>query len=291
MQKRVHAGAGHSRTPTVSAATTSVANQIRVRELVQSAGFTMIELLVAMSILVILMAMLSRIYTDSIAAWQLARRRSDMNNAGRAIMNLIYQDLSASGVDDVLHLTMNSQYRETLGSSSHSVAFTALNQVPDTSDSRRHRHAQQLVYFLAPTQEEGQAGYRLMRWRGPNFDKEYFRAYNAISDWMLFPAVDGGPLRQDEYYAETGDNLFDNVRTLKVFVYDRNEKVQLNYDSRTHGPPLWIDVYLELLGEADAQRINVMGAAGIEEADRAVKRFVTRVHFHNRFGYTMDMDN
>jgi prepilin-type N-terminal cleavage/methylation domain-containing protein len=259
----------------------------------ERSGFTLIELLASMAILVLLMLALSRLYTETSAAWSLAHRRAEMNTTGRAVMQLMTRDVSAAVADDVLRLTQNARYRVALGLESDSIAFVALNQSVDSS----RRTAHELAYYLAPTRlynastgrfENELNRYRLMRSR-----KARLAAVTAYTNdnWNVGHLTQGGI-----YNLDFGEEVVENIRTLEIYVYDEQQRLIGNFDSESNGWPLWIDIYLEMLGEADARRVQDLAPAGgtvppshpsVAFADRAVKRYVSRVYFPNRFGYTL----
>ena len=66
------------------------------------------------------------------------------------------------------------------------------------------------------------------------------------------------------------------------------------YDSAVHGPPLYIDIYVEMMTEQDNKRAaeltiarngNEAHADVLDFVDRHARRYVTRVHFPHRTGY------
>jgi hypothetical protein len=77
------------------------------------------------------------------------------------------------------------------------------------------------------------------------------------------------------------------VRNLEFRVYDSNGVSRVNYDSRVHGPPAYLDIFLEVMGRADAIKAG-SGGLGEDFFAKNSQRYQTRVFFLNREGYSLD---
>lgn len=65
----------------------------------RSAGFTMLEILLAMSILSILVLMVSAIFNRSMGAWEIGTRKTELNMEGRSALLFMAQELSQAVAD------------------------------------------------------------------------------------------------------------------------------------------------------------------------------------------------
>lgn len=82
--------------------------------------------------------------------------------------------------------------------------------------------------------------------------------------------------------------LAENIRTIEYWVYDSNGNLLAgqDYQSDVHGPPGWLEIYLELMSEQDAIRASLLtGAAREDFCDRVSRRYVGRVYFPQARGY------
>ena len=75
-------------------------------------GFTLIELLVAMAILVLIVLIVTQIFSQATIAWNTGARRAEMNMTGRAVADFVAQELSQA--------VLNSTYTFTAGGGSAS---------------------------------------------------------------------------------------------------------------------------------------------------------------------------
>lgn len=58
-----------------------------------SGGFSLIELLVAMFILVLLVMMSSRLFTNATRAWEIGNRKAEINMIGRTVMDYLEREV------------------------------------------------------------------------------------------------------------------------------------------------------------------------------------------------------
>lgn len=66
------------------------------------AGFTIVELLAAMTILMVIVTVFARFFQRSTQSWESGMRTVEMTIAGRAAMNLMVRDIERAMADDVL---------------------------------------------------------------------------------------------------------------------------------------------------------------------------------------------
>ena len=154
------------------------------------------------------------------------------------------------------------------------------------SSDLRYRQGKQVAYLVAPMED---ADYNDIpgRWRILRFVVERTNSVNyecyVDKQWWDNPAMGN----DSTYKSLFPPVLAENVRTLEFWVYDREGQHQFSYDSSVHGPPSWVDIYVEMLGEEDAVKASFMsGVSAAEYKDRMAKRYAGRVYLHNAVGYS-----
>ncbi len=285
--------------------------QFRASRLIESRGtaaFTLIEMLAAMTILVVVIMFMGRVVTESTNLWTTGMRRSEANNAGRAIVEFMVRDLSAALADDVIRFQVSSDVDDVYGFSSDRVRLVSLDQlgrveqVP-SGQLRYYRGAREIVYYLGPMRDVNNKiiphRYRLLRNRVIRFD-DGVTAYTSGAHSN--PNVQGGIKWVEKGVA--GLQVAENVRTLEFWAYSYNYQSasfnSFNFDTHQPypgqpdpwGPPLWIDFYIELMGESDARQAAELasihgedGAITRDFVERNSQRFAARAHLQNAAGY------
>ena len=252
-------------------------------------GFTIIELLAAVAILGILVAMMGKVFADASKAWKLGTESATDSATGRAIMDLIVRDLSAGVADDLLGFRVNSSFNTIYdGFDTDAVWFVTFNDEPNLTTSGS-RSARQVQYYIrestatsSPDPNALPSTYRLMRaTKTATAD-----AYVNYQFWGNISSVMGSAVM-----------LAENVADFSVLAYDENGGLIPDYDSSDpaisssyHKAPAWVDVYLLMLGPDHAKRAALLSEAGQEsEAREYVNRnghgYATRVYMRNRQGY------
>lgn len=264
------------------------------------AGFTLVEMLAAMTILVVLILFLGRVVTDSTTIWSTGMRRSEVNNAGRAVIDFMLYDLGAAIADSVLRFQVNSDTDDAFGFGSDEIRFVALDEPPGRPN---RRSAREVVYYITNMRDAENEPidyrYRLMRQRVVNLTgSPGMSAYSGDNpsdsglNWVTKPRFVGA------------EDVAENVRTLEIWAYsydyDQPGFNTFDYDTMrpypgqplTWGPPLWVDVYLEFMSDADAARAAQLAETHGETGDvtidfvrRNSQRFAARAFLHNSAGY------
>jgi prepilin-type N-terminal cleavage/methylation domain-containing protein len=261
------------------------------------AAFTLIEMLAAMAILVVLILFLGRVVAESSTVWSAGARRTEMNVWGRAAMDFITRDISAMIADDVIRFEVKSDVDEAFGFDADRIHFLSLNQ---TSESGR-RTASAIIYYIRPmvdpvNNERIPRRYRLTRNAWVSVPQ--ITAYTG----NVNPSIPGDLDWTDRApQSGTSDDVAENIRTFEVFAYDYNFEEHFDYSnmtpndlngSQSFGPPLWVDVYMEVFSQSDAERAADLGRIygernriTTEYVRRNVQRFAVRVFPHNSTGY------
>jgi prepilin-type N-terminal cleavage/methylation domain-containing protein len=274
------------------------------------AGFTLIELLAAMSVLVLITLMMARVYTDTTRMWELGTRRVTSAAEGRAVMDFLVRELAMAIADDVVAFRTVSPGvdgetfiygTETYGAEADEIFFVGMVRRGNTGSYRRT--ANQFAYFVTEMLDENDDilpyRYRLVRTRKTStvFSRDEHRVLSAYgtNEWWKFqlpnyeniiqlPSV---PPAERLYDMET---IAENVAAFEIWSYsERAGEYVSNYRSVREGNrlPIWVDIYLEMLSEADAIRAADLFESGVDAEARAfvdnqARRYMARVFFANR---------
>lgn len=245
---------------------------------IRSSGFTIIELLAAMAVLLIMVALLSRVFGSAASTWRAGNKRIDSNNTGRSAMEFMARELAGVLVSPQRpSLVMDSDRDNFFGMKSDAISFVSLAHKAEYRSSKKYRDVQQVRYSISPV-----PGYTnrlaLYRYVYENFDSAGFSSYEDDS-WLA--AFDG----LEANVALTGSILADNVRNFEVFITPLgDDQPKEDYDFATDGPPAAIDIYLEVLAEDDAIRASLT-PTDMNFLNAATRRYATRIYVQNRAGY------
>jgi prepilin-type N-terminal cleavage/methylation domain-containing protein len=268
----------------------------------RAAGFTLIELLAAMSVLVLIALMMARVYTDTTKMWELGTRRVTSAAEGRVVMDFLVRELATAIADDVVAFRtvspgLNNESFiygvETYGAEADEIYFVGL--VSRGNSSNRRRTGAQFAYFVTQMVDEDENlmphRYRLVRTRKTEamYSNERNRdrsAYGMRNWWLEQPPI----LPQFPQGRHNAEVIAENVAAFEIWAYsDEAGDYVSNYRSWLEGNrlPVWVDVYLEMLSEADAIRAAALFEAGNESegrlfVDNQARRYMSRVYFGTR---------
>ncbi|MFA5343624.1 MAG: prepilin-type N-terminal cleavage/methylation domain-containing protein [Kiritimatiellia bacterium] len=231
------------------------------------AAFTLIEVLVAMTVLAVMVLMVANIFQSSSAAWNIGTQKSDMNTAARAALDFMARELQSavagpvekSGSGEAQYLTFHQKDINYL-------CFLALTDMPGPDKDGKIHRALQGVYFWNDNQ--------CLKY---THETDSLDCYTK-EDWYLpYPS---------------GFNNYDvitNVLDLRFYVYTNETdladgKYILSCPAILNELPLCVDIALELLSDDDMQKYNAMSQDQAFKA-RNAKLYSTRVYFPNRVGY------
>lgn len=247
-----------------------------------AAGFNLLELLIAMTVLVAVVTVACAVFTHSDEAWFRGTGRAANLSAGRAAMDLMTLDLQQAVADS--RLTFRVQQDRALcasyGFTNDEVCLVSLQS--DSSDT--NRTAREIAYWVR-RETVPYERYQLVRGchaisnvsDTAGLDNCYF-----YGDWFK-DLPEGGAGRPSG--PDVGV-LVDNVAAL---AFDC-PAVTGHYDSRdyTNRLPEYLDVFLEVLDERAARQANDLAAdppAQRDFVERKARRYSTRINFLNRQGY------
>jgi len=263
------------------------------------AGFTVIELLASMTVLIFVVMMMTRIFTETTGIWARGAKQIQSAVEGRVIMDFIVKEMTQAVADDVVTFKLNSgvgsppQYGvNAYGVQSDEVCFVAMVR---SGDGGYRRTSNQFVYFISPMlDEQNQAipnRFRLVRTRRTQsmYNNPANLAKSAYGNRTWWQDMDPD---YDDDGPDSGtpiETIAENVAGFEVWAWNpAADRYEPGYGSSDFDDllPLWVDIYLELLSEDDAVRSAILMDAdpnlGAEYISRSVKRYTTRVYFPNR---------
>lgn len=222
-----------------------------------SAGFSLIEVLVAMAVMVVIILMVTNMFRDASEAWDMGTQRAEMNTAARAAIEYIARELSCAVAGSIPDATGG-------------VAILKPFKLANGTN----------LYFSALSSDEETLRGVMFRLDEGNHCIEYSRETTAFKPyettvWSVYP----------------GRLLITNVWRFAITVCSNegdmhNGSVGYAYDSSEQANsnllPACVDISIEMLGERDMARAVslVAGADGYVMTNSRV--YTTRVCFPNR---------
>lgn len=264
------------------------------------AGFTLIEMLASVVILVLIVLAMGRIYASSSRAYQDTIKQAERDAAARAVMDFLAREISQALFEAAAYNTnalLSMRYEanttpDVFGlEGADEIWLISANNV--TGSGRPPRESVMRCYFVENyeglTDAPPNAPYRFALWQNYRNITNTGAAFPYAGgsgglDWM-----DGTTVLQKR----RDHLLLENVRTFEIFAYadERGTRV-FDWDSRDTQPLFCMDIYLETLSEADAIRAAQLAATvgpnhptTVQFVESAVRRHYQRIFFPNKFGY------
>lgn len=137
-------------------------------------GFTLLEVLVSMVILVIIMAAVYSAYTTNVEAIQIARQNGEVHQTGRIVLNQLTKDLQSALVEvsvasDKIKLGLIGQRREIEGRRADRIDLSTVTHLPVTEKGPASDLCE--VGYLVAEESEGK-GLVLLRRDDPSVDED-----------------------------------------------------------------------------------------------------------------------
>ena len=242
---------------------------------VHSRGFSLIELLASIALLVIVTLLMTRIFSSASMAWRNGNKRIESNNNGRAAIDFVSRELAGLIVGtNYPNLHMDSDEDTYLGRASDRITFVTLNHLSEYRGSEKYRDVQQVQYRVI--EQPGFTNrYCLMRYV---VERVYSASFTSYEDPNWVDAMDN---LSDSF----GNIIAENIRSFEVFVTLTNGAIDADYSyTPAKGPPAAIDVYLEVLAEDDANKASLM-PGNTSWIALQTRRYATRIYVENRAGY------
>lgn len=265
-------------------------------------GFTLIEIMAAITILMVIVLLLGGVFTDSTKVWKMGTKRAYSLGEGRATMEFLTRELSQAFADQVVTFKLRSDNLDTFrgygvknvyGWDVDEIYFVAATRTPDPPYSGMRREAPHFIYFVTnmlDTNDMPLANrFRLVRCRktgsaqsGP--DSAYFN-----QNWW----TNYSPATAYSSAHEEMETVAENIAAFEVWAWgEQTNKYVSNYYSLTqdNSLPLWVDLWLEMLSEEESIQLALLWAQNPAAAqafrNTHVRRFAARVYFPNRLGYS-----
>ncbi len=191
-------------------------------------GFTLVEVLAAMAVLVILMMGLMRIYPEAVKAFQKGNTAVEEASSVRAAMDIIRRDFEGLVVD---HRLAMCQMANVFSDNYDTVFFSSMGVQPADADTRSYM----LVWYYVDITNRGYNVYRLKR-ATRRFDV-------SRATYSVDPMVE--PTRRWWMYNKGGfehEVILENVVRFDVYVHD----VDGNMISPVNKPPAYVDIFLQV---------------------------------------------
>ncbi|MCF7838463.1 MAG: prepilin-type N-terminal cleavage/methylation domain-containing protein [Candidatus Marinimicrobia bacterium] len=258
-------------------------------------GFTLVEVLAAMTILAMLVVFIGQIFVQATNAWQRGTRQVESDGGARNFLNAVAQRLSMAAADEILPFYLDNNGLQTYGRWSSRLGFVHVGDAQEwvSSGSRYYTSVEEMIYYIGQRRPlPGAANeipnvfeIRYMQQREATKVECYTNATTSVAWFNAFSPPSG----------VTGGNFtfgLENVARFQVFAHDGATQFDTYLSKPNQGNrlPLWVDIYLEILSNADATTAKIFADAGNnarlqEFIQQRAKRYSRRVYFQNRNGY------
>lgn len=227
------------------------------------AGFTLIEIMVAMVVLAILVVMVGNIFQQVSDSWNIGTQSSEANTAGRAAMTFMAQELAQAVAGPI----------EAAPGSVNTLPCLSFEVANDGADVR----------FVTLTGEVSRDEDRGALRRSAFY-------FDSSSNVLRYARQ----TQRDESYTFEPNHqgvhtLIRNVVDFWMCVYSNRADFEVNQGWSenvrfTNTLPACLDIYLEILSESDMARWQSLGKDD-DFRKRNAQCYSTRVFFVNRKGY------
>ncbi|MCO5068016.1 MAG: prepilin-type N-terminal cleavage/methylation domain-containing protein [Kiritimatiellae bacterium] len=286
-----------------------MASTIRAKK--RRSGFTLIEVLAAVVILLLIVLAMGRIFAATTKAYRNTNKQVERDASARAVMDFIVREISEAMFDAAFNNTnaaLSMRYRADTCKDNFGVEgadeiwFVSAN---NRLRSDKPREGVQTVFFVQNyenlTNAPPNARFRFGLWRSTRYPTSPYpwqSAYDKTQGLKWSGDSEGSSAQK-----QRNDLLLENVRTFEIFAYTNPEGTgerTYNWDStgtsRYGAQDLFcMDIYLETLSEADAILAAQMAASlgpnekrTVEFVESSVRRYYQRIYFPNKRGYFDD---
>lgn len=267
------------------------------------AGFTLLELLAAIAILLVIVWIMARIFSESDRAWNFGSSQAETSIEARAALQMINHDMQYAIVDNNLTFAVRPASARALevsvassiitniyGSAVHELCFVSL-QHDSTGDAKR---AVREVHYYIRAMTNGIERYELVRgyWSKTIETDPNNHCYHN-PDWYRSGGGHPGRPTSSQVIAENVCNFRADVNyvVLGSNLVERTATTYLSSGNNFRLPES-VDITISVLSERDVLQLLQMKSnplvsqARINEfIERNARRFSTRVYFQNRLGY------
>jgi prepilin-type N-terminal cleavage/methylation domain-containing protein len=244
------------------------------------AAFTLIEVLVAMTVLAIMILMVANIFQSSSASWNIGTQKADMNTAARAALDFMARELESAVAGPVDKSV--SWGATNLTFQQHSISELRFLSLANDPDPNNRKRAVRGVFFWCDLGENR----IMMEWMDATIAPTS-PPLNCYSGTIpLWDSVRGG-----------GSILITNALHLYFYVYTNESDLANGTPVLAPSPssplllyqlPLCVDIAIEMLSDDDTRRYGDLKTRGVDTTDfesRNAKIYSTRVYLSNKAGY------
>ena len=268
-------------------------------------GFSLIELLAAVTILMIIIIMMGMIFRETNRSWTIGIGRANNNTAGRAYLSQLKHDLQYMISDDMISFCAREDYgvrgsnSVSYGHTNSEICFASL--VHDSS-SGTNRAVREIFYFVRPMHNAYNivVGHELAR---GYYDKEIEIDPKNHCYWKTnwYEDASLGGLGRPPNSQTVAENIAALSFWCPMVSPDNSTPLTKQYythwthASATNGygvMPLWVDLYVEVMNPDDARQASAMEYNGLPTetvqsfVEKKARRYTARVFLANRAGYT-----
>jgi len=245
----------------------NTAEELGTKMKIYHTGFTLIEILVSMSVLMVIVIMVTNMFRNASEAWDTGTQRAEMNTSARAAVEYIARELSCA---------MAGSFQDSAGNTLYLKRFKL--------ETDAHDNVQDLSFIALSGEDQALRGVRFRYDRNDGHIIEMRRDTDASFD--RYDVLDWGE------WSGGATLMITNVWRFQVFAYATEDDMKmgnssLNYDSENpannHLLPVCVDISIEMLCERDMKRalnIDLIDQVGFVLANSRV--YTTRVCFPNR---------
>lgn len=226
-------------------------------------AFTLIEVLVSMTILVVIVLLVTNLFDQASKNWRVGIDNVEMNNAARAALDLMTRELESAVAGPIESACLNGATDlQFVMLDSNDVEFISLAQTPDA----KHRALRAIRYRFTPPGAGGIS--KLIR----SLENNKFDCYTN-KNWT----VNIGGINDDDMAERVADFYmvpFDDNGT----PWDLSDVVE------TNRLPAFMDIHVKIVSR-EAFEISSKMSVPDNYLENNSRIFSTRVYFANRNGY------
>jgi prepilin-type N-terminal cleavage/methylation domain-containing protein len=249
------------------------------------AGFSLVEVLAAMAVLVMIVLMISQVFTGVSQAFSVGMITTEQGSAGRSALNFMAAELQGAMCDD--RVPIEIAYTESGSALKGELTFVTQNVfMTKPGGSAERRSAQVVKYGLYSYPGSATDPKRWQLWRSFEDDKAEVSKVYVDGE---FPDLPSKPAAGNQ-----GGLLLDNICGLKIVAitasgerFEEGVFGSLDDDGNQpdKDPAVALEIYLEVLGQEYAARVGVQNRA---KAELLSSRYFTRVNLLNAVGHRYD---
>jgi prepilin-type N-terminal cleavage/methylation domain-containing protein len=278
---------------------------------VRRSGFSLIEIMAAITVLAIILYIIGQAYSSVNGAWRETSSSSDMNSGGRAVLAFMSRELGSAVVNDryqmkVVHDASSDTYAE-YAVKNDRIYFNGMVNFPrsyknSSGKTQENRSLMEILYYAADattTDVDKKIGFKYQKvMRAMKYNSSEMSAYGKDAKSVKIDASISPGTNQDSR------PLLSFVRSFKVRLYclDRSSpnapkivEMPDGYDSTDSSKgwpkfvPVYADLFLEVLGHDQSQVAAMSGSKAALYTEGNAEKFSTRVYFQNTAGLNQDL--